>query len=340
VSPAGRNEGAREHEGILVLDRPSVASLLGAEEYVAVIREAFLEHARGEVLPPGATHTDAPGGEFHVKTGGFLRPEPRFAVKANGGFFGNAERHGLPNIQGAILLFDAGNGRPLALLDSIEITIRRTGAATAVAARALAREDASTATVLGCGTQGRAQLEALAAVLPLERVYAWSRSPDRARGFAEAASGELGLRVEAVGEPEEAVRASLVCVTCTPATEPILAAEWVRPGAFVAAVGADSPEKHEVDPRLLARGRVVVDLLDQCASVGELHHAVAEGMIRPDDVHGTLGEVLTGRVPARTGPEEIFVFDSTGTALQDAAAASAVFDRAVRSGVGTRLPLA
>lgn len=328
-----------EGRDIVVLDRETVSSLLAPEEYVSVIEGAFRAHAEGRSLSPGAGHTDAPEGEFHVKTGGFLDPVPRFAVKANGGFFGNEERFGLPNVQGAILLFDGRNGRPLALLDSIEITIRRTGAATAVAARALARKDASTAAVLGCGTQGRAQLRALISVLPLERAYAWSRSPERATSFAAEMSGEIGLPVEPVRDPAGAVRRSGVCVTSTPAREPILASDWVRPGTFVAAVGADSPEKHEVEPALLARSRVVVDLLEQCASVGELHHALTAGLMEPSGVHGTLGEVLTDRVPGRSDPDQIFLFDSTGTALQDAAAASAVYDRALRSNGGARVRL-
>lgn len=324
---------------LIVLDRQTVSSLMEPGEYVSVVEGAFRAHAEGRCLSPGGSHTDAPEGEFHVKTGGFLDPVPRFAVKANGGFFANEERLGLPNIQGAILLFDARNGRPLALLDSIEITIRRTAAATAVAARALARGDASTVAVLGCGTQGRAQLRALTAVLPLERAYAWSRNPERARTFAAEMSGEIGLPVEAVRDPAAAVGRSRVVVTCTPAREPFLASEWVGPGTFVAAVGADSPEKHEVEPALLARSRVVVDLLEQCASVGELHHVLAAGLMERSGVHGTLGEVLTDRVAARSDPDEVFLFDSTGTALQDAAAASAVYDRAVRSDRGARVRL-
>ncbi len=324
---------------IIVLDRETVSSLLEFREYVPVVEDAFRAHAEGRCLAPGAIHTDAPGGEFHVKTGGFLQPVPRFAVKANGGFFGNEAQLGLPNIQGAILLFDGRNGRPLALLDSIEITIRRTGAATAVAAKALARSDASTVAVLGCGTQGRVQLRALHAVLRLERAYAWSRSPERASRFAAEMSEETGLPVEAVRDPAEAVGRSRICVTCTPAREPFLAAAWVRPGTFVAAVGADSPEKHEVEPALLARSCVVVDLLEQCARVGELHHALVAGLMEPAGVHGTLGEVLAGRVPGRRDPEEIFLFDSTGTALQDAAAASAVYDQALPTHRGTRVRL-
>lgn len=318
----------------LGIDRETVSSLMAPLEYVPVVEEAFRAHARGRCLAPGALHADAPEGEFHVKTGGFLEPEPRFAVKANAGFFANERLRGLPNIQGVILLFDASDGRLLALLDSVEITIRRTAAATAAAARALARRDASSIAVLGCGTQARAHLEMLCDLLPIERGFAWSRDPERAERFARAMTERLARPVEAVRDPADAVAASHVCVTCTPSREPILASGWVRPGSFVAAVGADSPEKQEVEPALLARSRVVVDLLEQCAAVGELHHALAAGAMDRKAVHGTLGEVLIGRVPGRTDPDEIFLFDSTGTALQDAAAAEAVYRRAVRSSGG------
>jgi ornithine cyclodeaminase/alanine dehydrogenase len=146
----------------------------------------------------------------------------------------------------------------------------------------------------------------------------------------------LGIAVEVVQELEPAVRKSDVCVTSTPAKKYFLSNDWVAPGTFVAAVGADNEEKQELDPRLLASNKVVADITEQCAQIGDLHHAIAEGMMTPGDVHAELGEIAAGSKPGRTSEEEIIIFDSTGTALQDVAAAALVYERALESGHGAR----
>ncbi len=128
-------------------------------------------------------------------------------------------------------------------------------------------------------------------------------------------------------------------VTCTPARAPYLKRDYIRPGTFIAAVGADSPDKRELDPSILAEAKVVVDILDQSAGVGELHHALAAGLMTIEKVHGELGDVIAGRIPGRTSDDEITVFDSTGTALQDTAAAAAAYGEAVRRGLGASIIL-
>jgi alanine dehydrogenase len=329
-----------EARGTLLLTRSEIARLMTLEDYVGVVEQAFRAHAEGRSLSPGLLHIDAPDGEFHIKAGGLAAERAYAGVKVNGGFFQNAARFGLPNIQGVIVLSDASNGSPLAVMDSIEVTIQRTGAATAVAARRLARSDAATALICGCGRQGRIQLRALAHVLPLQQAMGFDRDAAAADGFAEEMQGELGFDVRSVTDLGSAAPEADVIVTCTPAREAFLNADAVRPGAFVAAVGADSPDKQELDPRLMTRGKVVVDLLDQCALVGELHHAIAAGLTDRSRVHAELGEIVSGQKPGRESPEEVIVFDSTGTALQDVAAAAAAYERAVAAGAGRRVDLA
>jgi ornithine cyclodeaminase/alanine dehydrogenase len=221
-------------------------------------------------------------------------------------------------------------------MDSGGITVKRTGAATAVAAKYLARPDSTVVTVCGCGTQARIQLQALQQVIPIERINAYSIDEDEAADFCVAMSAELGIQVTRVADPGHAVRHSDVCVTCTPSRAYFLDQSYVSPGTLVAAVGADSPEKQEIDPRLLAANTVVVDLLDQCVAVGELHHAIEAGLMTAADVRAELGDVVAGRASGRSSDDEIVVFDSTGTALQDAAAAVLAYERAVASGRGTR----
>lgn len=232
------------------------------------------------------------------------------------------------------MLCDGETGVPLAVLDSAEVTALRTGAATAVAARRLARPDSRVATIVGCVVQGRVQLRALRAVLPLTRVFAVDVDRTRARALVDEARDDAGFLAEATDDLAAAVSASDVCVTCTSSHRPVLHRAWVRPGTFVAAVGADAPDKQELEPALLAAGRLVVDVLEQCAAIGELAHALREGILTRGEVAAELGQVVAGLRPGRESPDEIVVFDSTGTAIQDVAAATLAYERAVATGRG------
>jgi alanine dehydrogenase len=319
---------------MLLLSRAEVASLLGFPEYVRAVEAAFRLHAQGCALEPALAHVEADEGEFHIKAGGLRGATPYFALKVNGGFFQNRARFGLPNIQGLIVLSRADNGLLLAVMDSTEITIQRTGAATAVAARHLARADSRVCTVCGCGNQGRVQLRALCHALPLERAFAWSRQAERAQAFAVEMSSELGIEVTPAGDLAAALAQSDVCVTCTPAKAPFVRRADVPAGMFIAAVGADSPDKQELDADLVAASTVVADLREQAVRVGEAHHAIASGLMRADQVAAELGEILAGTAAGRTSADEIVIFDSTGTALQDVAAAAAVYERARATGAG------
>lgn len=324
---------------MLILTRRKIAGLLRFEDYIRVVEQAFRAHAEGLAMEPALMHVDALEGEFHVKAGGLLSPEPHFALKMNGGFFGNRERFGLPNIQGMVVLANAANGQPLAVMDSMEITIQRTGAATAIAARHLARPESAVCTICGCGNQGRIQLRAMTHTLPIRKACAYSRSLEKAALFAAVMSEELAIDVLPVTDLAGALSVSDVCVTCTPARQFFVRREDVRPGTFVAAVGSDSPEKQELDPALVAASSVFGDLREQCATVGEFHHALRTGLARKTDFRGELGALVTGLVAGRTSPDEITIFDSTGTALQDVAAAVAVYEKARTLKVGTEIDL-
>lgn len=322
----------------LLLDRRALSSLLDMDEYIDLVEHAFELHGQGGVARPGLLHIDSLGGQFHIKAGTFDGARPVLATKVNGRFDGNGRGSngtGAPTMYGSILVCDARTGYPLALMDSMEITSRRTGAATAVAAKRLARPDSSVVTICGAGAQARAQLRAIVRVLPLERAYVWARDGVAAERVAEEMSTELSLEVVPVSVLESAVRESDVCVTCTSATEFYLYRDYVPRGQFIAAVGADSPGKQELDPRLLGEARVVVDVLEQCREVGELQHVLRSGAVGMEDVHAELGQIVAGLLPGRESRDEITVFDSTGTAFQDAAVAGAAFQRAVETGAGT-----
>src|SRR5262245_10691811 len=314
-------------DGVLVLERARVAQLLTLADCLGAVEAAFASAGRGAPHRFSALGAPVELGGFHVKVAVFASERPWFVAKTNANFPGNPERHGLPTIQGAILVFEADTGRLRAVMDTIEITRLRTAAATAVAARHLARPDSQVATICGCGEQGVVQLRALRSVLPIERAYAFDLQAGRAQRLA-AEAADLGIEITPTSDLARATRASDVVVTCTTSHQYVLGPEAVRPGTFIAAVGADHPEKREIHPRLMAASKVVVDDLQQCAECGDLHHALESGDLTRDAVHAQLSELAAGRKRGRTSAEEITIFDSTGIALEDAASAVLVVERA------------
>lgn len=329
-------------DATVVLNRNDVRRLLHMRDCIDAVENAFQLHSGGKTIAPGVLGTHVDGGGFHVKTAG-LRPSRGrpgvFAMKINANFPGNPKHRGLPTIQGVIALFDAADGRVLALLDSIEITSIRTAAATAVAAKYLARIDAKVVTVCGCGEQGRSQLRAILCVRPVQRVNAFDLDTDRAASYAAEMSRELEIPVTVVPELGAHTRDTDIWITCTPAHHWFLGRDHVRPGAFIAGVGADNGDKQELEPALLGSSAVVADMLDQCVSIGDLHHALVAGVMHRDDVRAELAEIVGGTTQGRVSDDEIIVFDSTGTALEDVAAAAIVYERAVATGVGLGIDL-
>jgi ornithine cyclodeaminase/alanine dehydrogenase-like protein (mu-crystallin family) len=296
------------------------------DDYLRAVEGAFRAHAAGRTAQPMPLHIEVEGGGFHAKGASVALDRGYVAVKVNSNFPGNAAR-GLPTIQGAVLLYDAADGRLLAILDSMEITSRRTAAASALAAKHLARADSRTIAICGCGEQGRAQLAALARVRPVQWAFAWDADGEKAARFAGEMGVALGIAITPVPVLSEATLASDIIVTATSSRTPFLGPAAVRPGTFIAAIGADNPHKSELEPGLLAGCKVVVDSLEQAAAMGDLHHAIAAGKASRESVHAELAEVVSGSKPGRTSDEEIIVFDSTGMAIQDVASAAVAYER-------------
>lgn len=318
-------------DGLVLLDAARLRAALTPAACLAALEDAYrrLHAAPGD--GGRSVAFQAPDGKFHLKAGLYPGTHGYFAAKVNANFPDNARRFGLPTIQGLIVLCDGRDGRPLAILHSGALTGLRTAAAVALAAQYGARPDARCLAVIGCGAQARPQAAALAGVRPVARVLAVDLDPARAAAFARWAQETLGLEAAAVGSVAEAIAASDIAVTCTTATRPIVTSEMVAAGCFLAAVGADNPDKQELDPRLFARARILVDDLDQCAEGGDLAHALRAGTTTRETVAATLAELAAGARPGRTGDDEIVIFDSTGTGVQDVAAAVAAYE-AVRAG--------
>lgn len=318
----------------LVLSRADIARSMTLTDYIAAVETAFSDLAARRLTVPAVVHIPGLGGAFHVKSAGRL-DDPRYvAVKVNGNFPDNPGTTGLPTIQGAIVLCDGRDGSLLAVMDSIEVTAMRTGAATAVAAKYLAAGSADVATVIGCGIQGRVQLLSLLAVLPLKTVYAFDLDRRQRDDFVARMSSATEIDVVPVDDPGSATRRSRVIVTCTSSRTPFLGCEDVEPGTFIAAVGADNADKQELHVELLARSTLFVDILEQCAEIGELHHALVAGTMSRTDVAGELADVVSGRIKVERSNQDVVVFDSTGSAIQDVAAAGIIYERARAAGLG------
>ncbi|HEV8285970.1 MAG TPA: ornithine cyclodeaminase family protein [Chitinophagaceae bacterium] len=319
------------------MKRRDVTELLTIDECIVGVEQAFRLHAEEKALPPKVLGIHSKNGGFHIKAGMLGFERTYFAAKINANFPGNSKQYRLPTIQGVIVVCDAENGRLLALMDSIEITIIRTGAATAVAAKYLAPLNAKIATICGCGNQGRISLKALMKVRPLEKVYVFDIDEELAKNFCKSFSNELEVIPITKNELITSLRNSQIVVTCTPSKQPFIHTEDIMPGTFIAAVGADSEEKQELCPDLLALNKIVVDLAEQSATIGELHHAIEQKKITIAGIHAELGMIIAGKKPGRESDKEIIIFDSTGMALQDVAAASIVYEKALIKKMGTKL---
>jgi ornithine cyclodeaminase/alanine dehydrogenase-like protein (mu-crystallin family) len=327
----------------LLLSSADIRSLMKPADWFRAVEAGFLASKQGRTLSPAPMHIPVPGGGFHAK-GAYLAAAGAsnrgyVALKLNGNLPGNPGRTGLPTIQGAVLLCDAGTGSVLAILDSIEVTLMRTAAASAVAASRLAKKSSRTMLVCGCGQQAMPHIAALMDVLPVRTVFVSDIDAGKAEAFARSARSELGMPVEAVSCFADVSARCDVIVTCTTSTVAFLGAEHLSPGAFVAAVGADSSGKSEIAPDLMEQAKVVVDVLDQCLAMGDLRLALASSALSSSDVHADLGDIVSGARPGRENDDEIIVFDSTGTAIEDVASSAMIYELACEYGAGLRVSL-
>jgi ectoine utilization protein EutC len=330
---------------ILILREREILELLNPAACIAAMEQAFTAYSCGRAQLPSVIHLDVPEhrGEIHIKTG-HIHGSAYYAVKIVSGFPGNTEL-GLPANDGMVVVFDASTGAPAAfLLDNGLITDLRTGAAGAVAAKHLARREVQRVAVIGTGGQARYQIEMLAQVRSFRELVVWGRNQDTARARAKDLEqrGKLPAKCRvAIAETiAEAVRDSDIVITVTASRDPLVRAEWLKPGVNVIAVGSDAPDKQELDVDVLARAdRIVADSLPQCLRLGEIHHAVEKGAIAREKVSAELGEIVAGHKPGRVSENEIIVCDLTGVGVQDVAAASLVIERAKAARRGQRIDL-
>lgn len=321
--------------GVRIVTGAEVVALLPMKECIEAVAGALRALARGDAQLPLRTLTWLPdrSGLLGLMPAYLGEPET-MGLKVVSFMPGNHDTE-FESHQGAVMIFETRHGSPLAIVDASTITAIRTAAASGVATRALAREEAHDLAILGSGVQARSHLEAMAAVRRLERVRVWSRNADHARSFAARESRRHGLPIEAVATARDAVRgADLICTT-TGSREPVLEGAWLAPGAHVNAVGACFPTARELDAAAVQRSRLVVDRRESALhEAGDFLLARNEGAVGDDHIVAELGEVLLGRVAGRTSPEEVTLFKSLGIAVEDLAAAHLIHARARAEGRG------
>jgi alanine dehydrogenase len=324
---------------LLIVGSADVKRALSMSDCIDAVDKAMRALSSGGADVPLRTVMKLPGGRnFFGVMPGYLSEPQGLGTKIITIFPDNAKL-GLSSHVGLVLLFDPEIGFPLAVMDAGEVTAIRTAAASAVATRALARQDASHLAIIGTGEQAVTHLEAISKVRTLKSVRVWGRTPSKAAAFAQEQSSRLGLRVETSTSVEEAVsRADIIC-TVTSSREPILNGSWLQKGAHVNLVGASQQSSREADNDVVAASRFFVDSrVSARAEAGELKHAIAAGLVSENHVLGEIGEVLNGKVVGRTSSHDITVYKSLGVAAQDMAAARVIYDRATRDGIGMRVP--
>ena len=310
-------------------------------ETVAAIEKAFGRLAEGNVNMPPIMHIEVPEfeGDVDIKSA-YVQGLESFAVKIGAGFFNNY-RLGLPNSPAMMVVISAKTGMAEAiLLDNAYLTDVRTGAAGAVAAKHLAPEIVETVGQIGTGAQGRYQMAGMKTVRDYKRILAFDLDQDRLATYVKEMTALLGVEVVACSDAANVVQNSSVVVTSTPAREPYLKSDWLHPGLHITCMGADLPEKQEVETDVLAQADLLVcDYKSQCFKMGELHHGIATGLISEDSDIIELGQITCGKKTGRTKEDQITICDLTGTGAQDTAIAVLALKKAATLGLGQAISM-
>ncbi|MBX3011012.1 MAG: ornithine cyclodeaminase family protein [Caldilineaceae bacterium] len=330
---------------MLILARHDVEQLLTMADALTAVEAGFRQLALGNVvMPQRAATVIEPHAGLHLSMPAFVGGDlGALTIKIVTVYGNNPAHHGLPTIQGVLLVHDAQTGQVLALMDAEHLTAMRTGAASGVATQSLARPDAATVTLFGAGALGPGQLAAICAVRPIQRAYVITRTPETMQAFCARMAPTLGIEMipclDAASQ-QAAVEAADILCTATNSQSPLFPGAWIQPGTHINAVGAYTRTMRELDTYTIQRSRVFVD--HQAAAgteAGDLLIPLAEGAIPTTHVVGALGEVLTGQVAGRTDATAITLFKSVGLAMQDAVTAAQLYAKAKEQGMGQTIRL-
>ena len=325
---------------MLLLTEKEIKSVVSMRDIVEADKLAFQMIASGDVDVPLRAQIKAPkyDGTFLFMPS-YAADEDAAAVKIISVFPHNPEM-GLEACPAQVLLLDGKTGYITALLDGSTVTRMRTGAASGAAFDILAKKDCKVGALIGTGGQAPEQLEAMLCVRQLEKVWVYSRNRERLEAFCRKMQEELGhygARILPAESADEAVADADLVITVTTSSVPVFDGTKIKPGCTISCVGTYEPEKHELDPAVLPRAsKIICDYKDAVLSEsGDLLIPLADGIIKNEDIQGSLGDVIDGRIAGRENDDEIIVFESVGVASQDLVAAKLIYEKALAAGAGT-----
>jgi alanine dehydrogenase len=326
---------------VLIVSSSQARSILSMGDCINAVEAAFKEFAQGTATMPtrvSLTMNDKAGWLGVMPA--YLAGIGSMTTKIVSVYTQNEAMRGIPNVLATIVLNDPETGRVSAILEGAYITSMRTGAVSGVATKYLAREDSEVIGIFGAGVQARKQLEAVREVRKVRAAIFYDTDKARARGFVAEVSTKWNLNARVANTPSELAQTSDIIVTATTSTTPVFNGHDLKTGTHINAVGAYTPTSREIDDETVSTSRIVVDSIDAAlAEAGDLIIPIQHGVIQRQDIQAELGEIITGKKPARISPEERTLFKSVGLGIQDAAVAKLVFTRAQSSGVGTRIDL-
>ena len=321
---------------MLVLSEKEVQSLAKVEELIPVLERAHIQYSTGKAVMPVRLVVPLPQIEGRITSmPGYLSQDKALGMKVVT-FFPNNLKQNLPQILATVMLFSADSGKMIAAMDGNYITAIRTACVSAMATKALANPQSHVLGVLGAGVQARAHIRALTQIRKISEIKIYDIFEASARQLQEALEREIGIKIDVVQSAREAVLDADLLVTVTTAKEPIVKADWLKPGMHINAVGSHRPDLREIDGATLASAKIVVDSREAImAECGDILLAIQERAITADSVHAEIGEVLAGKKPGRTSSDEITLYKAVGIAIQDVATAHLVYRKALERNVGT-----
>ncbi len=321
----------------LIVEEKLVKEILEMKDVIPAVETAFRERGNGNVEMPPKMYIMYPTGDLRVMPA-YLKNLKQTGLKAVTVFPNNPKEKNIPTVLATVILVDTESGAPLAVMGGSWLTAMRTGAAGAIATKHLAKKGAKNIAFVGTGIQAHTQLMAHKEVMKIERVYAVDANAESAKKFVEFAES-LGLHAE-VADGEGACKNADVLVTTTPVHQPIVKNEWIHPGMHINAIGADAPGKEELDPEIMKRAKIVIDDWEQASHSGEINVPVSKKIVTRENIAAELGDIVAGKKNARSGDEDITIFDSTGLGIQDIVTASIVLEKAKAHNKGIRVKLA
>lgn len=321
----------------LLLNKDEVGKLIDLDAVLEAVENGYKSFNSGKVSQPDFMCIVLPGTHEGLDFKGGLDMDGGYiSIKASSGGYKKNPELGLPTGMNTVMLFEANTSALKCIMDGTWITGCRTAAAGAISVKYLAREDAKTLCIIGAGNQARRQLRAINRVRNFTEVLVWNASSEALDAYVQEMSAETGLNIRKCETAEEAVRAADVIVTSTVGRRgPVVKKEWLKPGTHIVAIGSDMPDKQELSTDIFKEAKVVNDSIDLCIKYGDTHHAVEEGIIKPEDIHAEIGEILLGKKTGRENPEEITIFDTVGMAIQDNVTVAMLYKAALDKGLGT-----